>query len=94
VANAEWRIPLAHPQRGWRSLPAFARHFHAAVFVDAASAWNGSFRVADVKTGVGAALGADFIFGHALPLTLTAGVGRGLSTGGETRGYFQAGLAF
>jgi Tol biopolymer transport system component len=94
VANAEWRIPLAHPQRGWRSLPAFARHLHAAVFVDAASAWNGSFRVADVKTGVGAALGADFIFGHALPLTLTAGVGRGLSTGGETRGYFQAGLAF
>jgi hypothetical protein len=94
VANAEWRFPLAHPQRGWRSLPAFARHLHGALFVDAASAWTGPFRIADVKTGVGAQLGADFLFGHALPLTLTAGVGRGLAAEGETRVYFRAGLSF
>jgi hypothetical protein len=93
-ANAEWRFPLAHPQRGWRSLPAFARHLHGELFVDAASAWSGRFRIRDVKTGVGVALGADFVFGHALPVTLTAGVARGLAAEGETRAYFRTGLSF
>ncbi len=93
-ANAELRLPLAHPQRGARSLPVFLRHLHAAAFVDVGHAWSGPLRLRDAKTGLGAALGADMNLGHALPFTFTAGVARGLQERGETRLYFRAGLSF
>jgi Tol biopolymer transport system component len=92
--NVEYRIPLGHPQRGYRSFPVFLRHLHTAAFLDAAHAWSSGFRLADVKTGVGVALGADVNLGHGLPVTGTVGIARGLSDRGETRGYFRVGLSF
>jgi len=93
-ANAEARVLLAHPQRGFRSFPVFLRHLHGSAFVDLGHAWNGTFRVADVNTGIGVALGGDLVLGHYLPLTATVGLARGLGERGETRVYFRAGLAF
>jgi hypothetical protein len=93
-ANLEYRFPLVHPQRGWRSLPVFLRHLHGAVFADAGHAWTGSFRVDDVKTGAGVALGADTQLGHVLPFTGVVGLARGFAAGGETKVYFRVGLAF
>jgi len=93
-ANVEYRFPLGHPQRGWRSLPVFLRHLHAAVFADAAHAWTGDFRLGDVKTGAGVALGADTSLGHGLPLTGVLGVARGFADSGETKVYVRLGLAF
>jgi hypothetical protein len=93
-ANAEYRFALAHPQHGWRTVPLFVRHLHASVFADAAHAWTERFRLEDVRTGAGLALGTDVYLGHGLPLTGTVGVARGFGTGGETRVYFLAGLAF
>jgi outer membrane protein assembly factor BamA len=93
-ANVEYRFPLAHPQRGYRLLPVFVRHLHATLFADAGNAWSGAFRASDLKTSAGAALGADVVVGHALPLTFTAGLARGFAAQGETRAYFRAGLAF
>ena len=93
-ANLEYRVPLWHPQQGYRTFPVFLRHFHAAAFVDAAHAWSGSFRLEDVKTGVGAALGADINVGHGLPLTGTVGIAHGLANRGETDVYFRLGLSF
>jgi len=92
--SLEYRFPLAHPQRGYRLLPLFVRHVHAAVFADAAEAWSDAFRWREVKTAAGAALGADVFLGHALPVTFTAGLAHGFSAGGDTRAYFRAGLAF
>ena len=93
-ANLEYRFPLAHPQRGYRVIPVFVRHLHATVFADAGHAWNDTFRLSDLKTAAGAALGSDVSLGHALPLTLTVGLARGFAEKGETRAYFRAGLAF
>lgn len=93
-ANAEFRFPLVHPQRGLWSLPAFVRHLHGAVFVDVGQAWTGEFTGCRMKTGVGAALGADTFMGHVLPVTGMVGLARGLSEKGETRLYFRLGLAF
>jgi Tol biopolymer transport system component len=93
-ANVEYRIPLAHPQHGWRSLPLFLRHLHAAAFADAAQAWSDRFRWSQVKTGVGVALGADLNVGPGFPLTATVGVARGVAEKGETQVYFRTGLAF
>lgn len=93
-ASFEYRFPLVHPQRGFRTLPLFVRSLHAAVFLDLAHAWSGSFRLADVKTGAGASLGTDVYFGHGLPLTFTLDLAHGFDEGGDTRLYFRTGLAF
>jgi hypothetical protein len=53
-ANAEYRFPLAHPQRGYRTLPLYLRHLHGAVFADAGHAWNGGLVLKDVKAAAGA----------------------------------------
>jgi len=94
AANLELRVPLVHPQRGLRSLPLFVRHLHAAAFADVGHAWSGAFRAGELKTGVGIALGADLHVSHALPVTFTAGVARGLAEKGETRLYFRSGVSF
>ena len=94
ATNLEARFPLGFLQRGFRSLPLFVRHFHGAVFVDSAGAWNGRFRDDDVKTAVGASLGADAYLGHRLPFTGVLGVARGLNELGKTSVYLRLGLAF
>jgi outer membrane protein assembly factor BamA len=93
-ANLEYRVPLAYPQRGWRSLPVFVRHLHAAVFADAGHAWTGTFRLGDVKTAAGVALGTDVSIGHVLPVTGVVGLARGFADGGETTVYVRLGLAY
>ena len=92
--NLEYRVPLAHPERGIASMPFFMRHLHAAISFDAAHAWSTAFRMSDVKTGAGASLSSDLFLGHALPLTVTAGAAHGFAEQGETLAYFRFGLAF
>ena len=93
-ANVEYRVPLAHPQHGWRSLPIFLRHLHATAFADSAQAWSDRFRWSAMKTGLGVAVGADLSLSPGLPLTATVGVARGVAEKGETQVYFRTGLAF
>jgi hypothetical protein len=93
-ANLEYRVPLGHPQRGWRSLPVFVRHLHAAAFADSAQAWSDRFRWSAMKTGLGVAVGADLSLSPGFPLTATVGVARGVAEKGETQVYFRTGLAF
>lgn len=85
VANVEYRLPLAYPQRGWRTLPAFVRSLHATVFADAAHAWSGDFELSDVKTSAGVQLGANVYLAHALPFTFSLGAARGFAEFGETQ---------
>ena len=92
--NAEYRFPLVSPQRGWRSLPLFLRHFRGTVFFDAGHAWSGPFKAADVKTSAGASIGLDSAIGYALPLTAELTLARGFDELGETMVYFRFGLAF
>lgn len=94
AANAEYRFPLFSPQRGWRSLPVFLRHLRGTVFFDAANAFSGDFRVADLKTSAGASLGFDTAVGYALPFTAEFTVAHGFDQLGDTRFYFRLGLAF
>ena len=93
-ANVEYRVPLGHPQHGWRSLPIFVRHLHATAFADTAQAWSDRFRWSAMKTGLGVAVGADLSLSPGLPLTATVGVARGVAEKGETQVYFRTGLAF
>jgi outer membrane protein assembly factor BamA len=92
--NAEYRFPLVSPQRGWRSFPLFLRHLRGSVFFDAAHAWSGDFRLADVKTAAGASLGLDSAISFALPLRAELSVAHGFQQQGDTRVYLRFGLAF
>jgi hemolysin activation/secretion protein len=94
AANAEYRLPLAHPQRGFRSFPIFLRHLHATAFVDTGAVWSDASSSADVKTGAGAQLGSDWVFAHALRLSLNVGYAHGFDAGGEDQVYFRTGLSF
>ncbi len=73
VANIDFRVPLARPERGIGNWPIFFRSIHAAAFFDAGHAWNRTFRMSDVRTSVGGELSLDTVVGHYLPLTFSAG---------------------
>jgi hypothetical protein len=95
--NAEYRFPLAHPQRGLATLPFFVRHLHGTLFVDAGDTWNGDFqdfRLADIKSSVGFALGTDLMMFHGLPMTASVGLARGFAEKRETQIYFRLGASF
>jgi Tol biopolymer transport system component len=92
--NAEYRVPLGSPQRGWRSLPVFLRHLRGTLFFDAAHAWTGDFRLEEMKTAVGASLGVDTAVAFAVPFTFELSVARGFQEKGDTKAYFRLGLAF
>jgi hypothetical protein len=98
LLNADYRFPLAHPQRGVGTWPLFLRTIHAAVFADAGHAWTRTFRARDLKTAEGAEISADLVAGYFIPLTATAGIawghdGRGSVADGATF-YVRIGRAF
>ena len=73
VGNLDYRFPLLRVQRGAGTIPVFIRTIHAAIFADAANAWDEEFRRADVRVATGAELSFDTVVGFGLPLTFTTG---------------------
>jgi hypothetical protein len=97
LVNLEARVPLAWPQRGLGTWPAYLRSVYAAAFADIGNAWTTRWAWADRRTGVGAELSA-VAAGFGLPLTWTVGVGwahdgRGLVPD-QRSVYFRLGPSF
>jgi hypothetical protein len=98
LLNAEYRWPIARPQRGVGTWPFFMHTIHAAVFTDLGHTWTQSFRVSDVKSSAGAELSADIVGGYWWPFTATVGVAWGrdgsrtVANGGSV--YVRVGRAF
>ncbi|HEX3646690.1 MAG TPA: BamA/TamA family outer membrane protein, partial [Vicinamibacterales bacterium] len=98
VANAEYRWPIARPQRGHDTWPLFLHTIHAAVFADAGNAWTGAFDRRAIKSSAGAQLSADLVAGFFAPFTVSAGAAWGHD--GSQRvddgvtAYFRVGKAF
>lgn len=93
-SNLEWRVPLGHPQRGVRALPFFLRHLHLSASLDAAAVSAGRLNLDSARIGASLGLGADILVGHRIPLTVQAGVGRGLTRDGATVPWFSLGFPF
>lgn len=93
-ANAELRLPLAHTQRGYRSLPVFLRSLQATFTADAAQAWSGELQFRNTNPSLGVSVGSELFVGHQLPLTWIVGVAQGFGVKGELRVYSHLGLAF
>jgi hypothetical protein len=98
LVNAEYRWPIARPQRGLGTWPLFIHSVHAAVFADAGHAWTRAFDAGAIKTSAGAELSTDMIAGYFAPFTITIGAavghdGRGL-VGDRVTAYFRVGKGF
>jgi hemolysin activation/secretion protein len=97
LLNAEYRWPLARPERGFRTWPVFLHTAHAAVFGDAGHAWSNEFRLGDLKTSLGGELSADVVLGYSLRLTVTAGAAWGHDAqrhSDHATAYLRVGRAF
>jgi hypothetical protein len=98
VVNADYRFPLARPQRGAGTWPIFLHTLHAAVFADAGDAWSGTFRSGTIKTSLGAELSTSIVAGYVFPFTIAIGTAwghdpSGVATSGATT-YVRVGKAF
>jgi surface antigen Omp85-like protein/WD40 repeat protein len=98
LMNLEYRTPLARPQRGLGTWPAFLQTLHAAAFTDVGHTWTNTFRARDAKVSLGAELSVDVVAGYFFPITVTAGAARGHDGSGsvsdQTTWYLRLGRAF
>jgi outer membrane protein assembly factor BamA len=96
--NAEYRWPLARPQRGVGTLPLLLHTVYVAPFLDAGETWTRRFDRANVKASAGVELSASLVAGYHFPLVATAGVARGHDGSGIVPDawtiYFRLGRAF
>jgi dipeptidyl aminopeptidase/acylaminoacyl peptidase len=77
LVNGEYRWPLARPERGVGTWPAFLHSIHASLFGDLGHAWTARPRIADAKLALGAELSFDLVVGYSLPLTIAGGAAWG-----------------
>jgi outer membrane protein assembly factor BamA len=98
VANAEYRWPIARPQRGHGTWPLFLHTVHAAVFADAGQAWTRTFQPSAIKSSAGAELSANLVAGFFAPFTATFGAAWGhdgsVARADRVTAYFRIGRAF
>jgi hypothetical protein len=98
LLNAEYRWPLARPQRGAGTLPLFLHTVFVAPFVDAGETWTRRFDIANVKASAGVELSASLVAGYRFPFIATAGVARGHDGSGIVPDawtiYFRFGRSF
>jgi hypothetical protein len=73
IANADYRFPIARPQRGRGTWPLFLHTIHGALFADAGHAWTRAFRSNAIKTSVGGELSMNVVAGYLFPFAITAG---------------------
>jgi len=98
VANADYRFPIARPQRGVGTWPLFVHTIHGALFADAGHAWTRAFRSNAIKTSLGGELSLNVVAGYFFPFTITAGAAwdhdpTGV-VGNGTVAYVRVGRAF
>jgi hypothetical protein len=90
VLQAEYRFLLTRINRGYDTLPLFARRLHGAVFTDVGDAFYGGQKELDwrrVGVGVGGELRLDWSARYGVDYTLRLGVARGLTEGGQWQWY-------
>ncbi len=77
LINADYRFPIARPQRGYGTWPLFLHTVHGTVFADAGHAWTREFRSDAVKTSFGAEVSARIVAAYFYPVTITGGAAWG-----------------
>ncbi len=98
IANAEYRFPIARPQRGVGTWPLFLHTIHGALFADAGHAWTRAFDAGAIKTSFGGQLSVDLVAGYFAPFTASVGAAWGHDGSGlvsdRVTAFFHIGRAF
>ena len=98
LINADYRFPIARPQRGYGTWPLFLHTIHGTLFADAGHTWTREFRSDAVKTSFGAEVSARIVGGYFYPFNVVAGAARGRdgsgTVGDRTTFYVRLGYAF
>jgi Tol biopolymer transport system component len=97
LINADYRFPIARPQRGAGTWPLFLHTIHAAVFADAGQAWTERFRATSTKTSAGAEVSFNIVAGYSFSLTATVGTAwghDGTDRSNRATTYIRVGRAF
>ncbi|MET0284753.1 MAG: hypothetical protein ABW352_09795 [Polyangiales bacterium] len=90
VLQAEYRFLIGRINRGYDTLPLFARRLHAAVFTDVGDAWYGGQRELDWRrlgVGVGGELRLDWSARFGVDYSLRLGGAYGVTEGGQWQWY-------
>jgi hypothetical protein len=97
LVNADYRWPIARPQRGAGTWPLFLHTIHAAVFADAGETWTDRFSAANAKTSAGGELSLNLVAGYAFSFTATVGAAWGhdaTDNSNRNTAYVRVGRAF
>jgi len=94
LIGAEYRMPIASVLRGLFTLPVYLDRVFAAAFADYGAAMRGEFDPDELRLGVGGELRTELVLGYFMPVTVRAGVARGVSQDGITQTYLLAGWVF
>ena len=87
LGSAEYRMPLKWIDRGFRTVPFFARNLSLAGFIDAGNAFNDpaeqSGLIAETRVGTGLEIRGSAVVAYGIPVSVRAGYGFGvLGSGG------------
>jgi hypothetical protein len=95
LVNAEYRWPIARPQRGVGTWPVFFQTLHASAFADLGDVWTGDFHREDVRASFGGELSADVVVGYGWRLTVAVGAAETRWHGARSAAaYARVGRAF
>jgi hypothetical protein len=97
LVNADYRWPIARPQRGVGTWPFFLHTIHAAVFADAGETWTDRFRWGSAKTSAGGELSLNIVAGYGFAFTTTMGAAWGHDAADDSNrvtAYIRIGRAF
>lgn len=75
--SADYRFPLARPQRGIGTWPVFLQTVHGAAFADVANTWVPGTSIPDPKFSLGGELSWDLVVGYSYGFTATLGAAWG-----------------
>jgi hypothetical protein len=97
LLDADYRFPIARPQRGVGTWPIFLHTIHGAIVSDIGTAWTQAARARDLKTSLGGELAFDIVTGYSFPATVAFGAAWGhdrTDASNRATAYVRIGRAF
>jgi hemolysin activation/secretion protein len=104
LLNAEYRFPITRIERGFATIPLYAKKLHGRLFMDYGAAYFDratleqllplGIKTGQMRTGFGAELLLDGILGYFLNTTVRLGVAQGIGPEGIRDYYLLVGAPF
>lgn len=94
LASAEYRFPIARPERGWMAPPVGLLQVHGRVFLESGAAWDNGGTPPRYYSSAGAELIAETELFYNLPLVVSFGFASGFDDIGTDEVYVRLSTSF